>query len=74
MKVSELARKAGLKSSTVRYYLEIGLIEPTQRTHSGYYLFNDIALERIRTIRDLRQKRRNISEIREYFRTVEGEL
>jgi DNA-binding transcriptional MerR regulator len=36
MRISELAERVGVPTSTVRYYERIGLLGPPARTGSGY--------------------------------------
>lgn len=48
-RVSELAERAGLPPSTVRFYERAGLV-PARRSESGYRLFDDRAVDRIELI------------------------
>lgn len=50
MTVGELARRAGVNPSTVRYYEGKGLLAAPQRTASGYRRYEESALERLRFI------------------------
>src|SRR5262249_9333647 len=55
-RIDQVAARTGLTKRTLRYYEEIGLLEPSTRTEGGYRLYNeaDIAhLERIKRLRDL---------------------
>ena len=36
MKISEASRQAGLPAKTIRYYEDIGLVEPARRRDNGY--------------------------------------
>lgn len=67
VRVGVLARDAGVPVSTIHYYLNQGLLLPVGRTKSGYQLFNtDVALTRLRRIRDLQKRERlKLAEIRE---------
>jgi len=38
--VSELAKRTGLSTHTLRYYEKIGLLEPSDRSASNYRLYN----------------------------------
>ena len=49
--VSKLAEEAGTSSDTVRYYERIGLLPETERSASGYRLYGDEAVERLRFIK-----------------------
>ncbi len=49
--VSKLAEQAGTSADTVRYYERIGLLPETERSPSGYRLYGDEAVERLRFIK-----------------------
>lgn len=51
MRISELARAAGVGISTVRFYERRGLVVPTTRTHGGYRHYDHEALRRLKFIR-----------------------
>ena len=54
--IGELARRTGLSVKTIRFYSDSGVVPPTDRTHSGYRLYDIRAvarLELVRTLRDL---------------------
>ena len=51
MRISELARAAGVGISTVRFYERRGLVTPTTRTHGGYRHYDREALRRLKFIR-----------------------
>ncbi|MEU7590274.1 MerR family transcriptional regulator [Micromonospora sp. NPDC049230] len=54
--IGELARHTGLSVKTIRYYADSGLVPPTDRSPTGYRLFDAAAvarLELVRTLRDL---------------------
>lgn len=55
MKVSELARTAGVTAETVRYYARIGLLVPTKDPDNGYQRFQ--AADKVRLSFVLRAKR-----------------
>ena len=44
MRISEVAQRAGIKTSTLRYYERIGLVEPVGRATNGYRLYDDTTL------------------------------
>ena len=52
--VSEVSRLSGISVRTLRYYDEIGLLHPTEKTAAGYRLYDDAALARLQTILLLR--------------------
>jgi Cu(I)-responsive transcriptional regulator len=46
MNISEVSQRAGLPSKTIRYYEEIGLIQPARRAN-GYRQFSEADLHRL---------------------------
>jgi DNA-binding transcriptional MerR regulator len=67
VKVGQLAKRAGIFPSKVRYYVNEGLLNPLDRTRGGYYLFDESgALERLRLIEKLRtEERLSLDEIKQ---------
>lgn len=49
--ISHLAEKAGIPTSTVRYYERIGLVEPEDRSAGNYRLYSRASLEKLKFIR-----------------------
>jgi DNA-binding transcriptional MerR regulator len=49
--IGELARVAGVPTSTVRYYERAGLVLPESRSEGNYRLYGDEAVTRLRFIR-----------------------
>ncbi len=49
--VSKLAEEVGTSPDTVRYYERIGLLPETERSASGYRLYGEEAVERLRFIK-----------------------
>jgi DNA-binding transcriptional MerR regulator len=49
--IGQLARAAGVPTSTVRYYERIGLLQPEARTAGNYRLYDEEALQRLHFIR-----------------------
>ena len=54
LRIQEVAAETGLTTRAIRYYEEIGLLEPAARSDGAYRLFDDSDLERLRFIRELR--------------------
>ncbi|MEH6445399.1 MAG: MerR family transcriptional regulator [Oceanospirillaceae bacterium] len=48
MKVSELAKQAGVTADTVRHYTRIGLLKPVRNPDNGYQLYDEVALKYLR--------------------------
>lgn len=51
MRITELARRAGVRTSTVRYYERSGLLAEPARTHGGYRDYDDEAVTTLRFLR-----------------------
>lgn len=49
--IGELAKRAGVRIDTVRYYERNGLLTPHERSSSGYRRYRDLELWRLRFIR-----------------------
>jgi DNA-binding transcriptional MerR regulator len=54
LRIQEVAAEIGLTTRAIRYYEEIGLLEPAARSDGAYRLFDDSDLERLRFIKELR--------------------
>lgn len=54
LRINEVAAEAGLTTRAVRYYEEIGLLEPAARSDGSYRLYDSSDLERLLFIRSLR--------------------
>lgn len=50
MSVNEVSKLTGISIRTLRYYDAIGLLKPDRYTESGYRLYDDAALSRLRQI------------------------
>ena len=65
---SDLRAATGLTRTHLDYYLREGLIVPTARTESGYLLFDDDEVLRVRQIIAARQGGESLKEIKERMR------
>jgi DNA-binding transcriptional MerR regulator len=54
LRIQDVAADTGLTTRAIRYYEEIGLLEPAARSDGAYRLFDESDLERLRFIRSLR--------------------
>jgi DNA-binding transcriptional MerR regulator len=61
--IAEVARRSGFRPSTLRYYEEIGLVTPIERTHAGYRVYDDRAVERLAFIGRAKQLGCSLDEI-----------
>jgi MerR family mercuric resistance operon transcriptional regulator len=49
--ISQLARAAGVPTTTVRYYERVGLVHPEDRSEGNYRLYSDASLRKLKFIR-----------------------
>lgn len=54
LRINEVAAETGLTTRAIRYYEEIGLLEPAGRSDGSYRLYDPSDLERLRFIKSLR--------------------
>jgi DNA-binding transcriptional MerR regulator len=72
LKIGELARLAGVLSSTVHFYTKEGLLKFADETQGGYRLYDKrLALSRIKEIQLLQNRKRlTIKELKKKYRGV----
>ena len=66
--IGQLARKANVPTSTVRFYERKGLLKPDARSQSNYRYYSDASLERLRFIRSAQQSGFSIKDIIEMLK------
>ena len=71
--IGETARRSGFSASALRFYGDIGLVDPTGRTTSGYRLYDDDALNRLAFIARAKQLGCTLEEITDLVGIWEGE-
>lgn len=64
MLIGEVAERSGLSTKTLRYYEDIGLIQPPDRLPSGYREFDEDVLDRLVFIRSAQAVGLSLGEIR----------
>lgn len=52
--IGEVADRVGLSLRTVRYYEEVGLVSPSDRTAGGFRLYTDDDVERLKLVKHLK--------------------
>src|SRR4029079_19592309 len=58
LKIQEVSAETGLTPRSIRYYEEVGLLEPAARSARAYLLCDASDLERLRMIKELRDEAR----------------
>ena len=67
MQIGDLATKASITTRTIRYYEELGIIEPDERTEGGFRLYSDNQLRRLNIVQGLKSLGFDLEQIRELF-------
>ena len=62
--IGQLAKAAGVRSDTVRYYERTGLLPAAARTDSGYRTYNEQSLQRLRFIKKAQALGFSLDEVR----------
>jgi DNA-binding transcriptional MerR regulator len=68
LRIGEVARRAGVNIQTLRYYERIGLVKPDARQDSGYRIYQDAAVQRIRFIKHAQKLGFTLKEIADLLR------
>lgn len=64
-RISEVAKRTGFSTSTLRFYEQVGVLSETARTPTGYRLYDDRAIERLRFVARAKQLGLTLEEITE---------
>lgn len=69
--IGEVADEVGLSLRTIRYYEEIGLVEPSGRTEGGFRLYTDSDVERLRLAKALKPVGMSLETMADLFDTAD---
>lgn len=64
LKIGDFARVAGTNLRTLRYYEELGLLSPAQRSPGGFRYYHESEVHRVQMIRDLQELGLQLESIR----------
>lgn len=67
LKIGEVAKRADVTIRTVRYYDELGLIKPADRTSGNYRLYSETAITAIKLIKNLKELDFSLDKIHQLF-------
>ena len=67
MQIGDLAAKAGVTPRTIRYYEELGIVEPEERTGGGFRLYSESQLRRLQIVQSLKDLGFELERIRQFF-------
>jgi DNA-binding transcriptional MerR regulator len=65
LQIGEVADRVGLSLRTVRYYEEMGLLTPAQRTEGGFRLYTEEEVERLGLIKQMKPLGFSVQEMRD---------
>lgn len=71
--IGRLARRAGIRPSTLRYYEAEGLLAPTERTEAGYRLYDPAAEQTLHLIQRAQRLGFSLSDIRALLKDYRDE-
>ena len=63
--IGDVAKRLELNAKTIRYYEEMGLLSEPERTESGYRLYSEADVERLRFIKGAKALGLSLAEIKE---------
>lgn len=69
LQIGEFAKRLGLTPKTVRFYESVGLLAEPARTESGYRLYGDDDIERLRFIQGAKSLGLSLKEIKDIVET-----
>ena len=65
LQIGQVAERIGLSLRTVRYYEEMGLLPPAQRSEGGFRLYTDEHVDRLQLIKGMKPLGFSVQEMRE---------
>jgi DNA-binding transcriptional MerR regulator len=70
VQIGVLAERVGLSLRTVRYYEEVGLVEPIARSAGGYRLYAPAQEERLLIIKTMKPLGFTLDEMRDFIQLI----
>lgn len=65
LRIGQLAKETGERVSTIRYWTSLGLLETAGKTSADYTLYSSEILPKVKRIKELKEQRYTLDEIRE---------
>lgn len=72
-RISDVADRTGFRPSTLRYYEQVGLLDPPERTAAGYRVYDDRAVARLSFVARAKSLGLSLEEIGELTALWEGD-
>ncbi|GHD28683.1 MerR family transcriptional regulator [Nocardiopsis kunsanensis] len=71
MQIGEVAERTGLSLRTIRYYGEVGLVEPSARSRGGFRLYTEEDVDRLQLIKRMKPLDFSLEETRELLAALD---
>src|SRR5690606_31101595 len=71
MQIGEVAERTGLSLRTIRYYGEVGLVEPSARSRGGFRLYTQEDVDRLNLIKRMKPLEFSLDETRDLLETLD---
>jgi DNA-binding transcriptional MerR regulator len=72
LRISALAKKTGVRSTTLRYWEQLGLLPRAARTHTGYRLFGNETLQYVEFVRKSKEVGLSLRQMRRVLELARG--
>jgi DNA-binding transcriptional MerR regulator len=72
MQIGDVASRVGLSLRTIRYYDEMGLVVPSERSAGGFRLYSEADVERLALIKTIRPLDFPLEQVRELLATIDA--
>ena len=67
LQIGDLADRAGVTTRAIRYYEELGIVEPEERTTGGFRLYSQAQLRSLQIVQSLKTLGFGLEHIRRIF-------
>lgn len=72
MQIGEVADRVGLSLRTIRYYEEVGLVQPSARTSGGFRLYTEPDVARLRLVKRMKTLGFSLDEMGDLLGILDG--
>ncbi|GAA1753177.1 MULTISPECIES: MerR family transcriptional regulator [Streptomonospora] len=72
MQIGQVAQRTGLSLRTIRYYGEVGLVEPSARSRGGFRLYTEADLDRLLLIKRMKPLDFSLEETRDLLEVLDS--
>jgi len=72
MQIGEVVERVGYSFRTIRYYDEMGLVSPTQRTPGGFRLYTEMDVYRLLVLKRMKPLDFSLDEMRELLSILDA--